>query len=111
MKSITTQQLQRILQGLLHIMLILCLVAGLGLVETALPRLIYADGVDRALPGDEVGELEVLSTRSLFIDQQSLLRFVGGLLMIGGGLGLHWRLNKRLQTSQTSSPDAAHDRQ
>ncbi len=70
---------------------------GLAWMDEALPQAIYADGVDRAMPGDEVGELNILSTRELFINWEGMVRLGLGLGLILATLGLGWGAQQRLK--------------
>ena len=73
----------RVFSGLL---LVLLLLGGLLLLQQGVEMIFVADGQDIALPGDEVGELEIVSTRHVSVEWAGIWRLAVGAGLIVGGL-------------------------
>jgi len=98
-----TQKILKLgLRLLIALMMIVCILGGLVLINEGMENLLRVKGQDRAIPGDEVGELFVQSTRDVIINRESLLWIVLGLGLVGGSLyagrGLQQRVLQRGQT-------------
>lgn len=63
------------------IILTLVVLLGLWLIQGGAKHIFLIVGDDLAIPGDEVGDLEIKQTRQIRLGW-------GGLLQVGGGLGV-----------------------
>jgi hypothetical protein len=84
----------KVLQALSAIALTVILIGSLLFIYYGLERLTQVTGQDLAIPGDEVGELEVVSTRQVRLQPIGIL-WIG--IGIGFSLGALW-LIKRINT-------------
>lgn len=86
-----------LLQGITTLALIIILVSSLFLIQYGLDRLTQVTGEDLAIPGDTVGELDIVSTRHVALRPEGLLWIAVG---IGISLGGLW-IGKRIQMAST----------
>lgn len=84
-----------VLRLLLGGLLLGCTVGGLLLMQDGLTGVVYSDGTDRAIPGDEVGELFVEQTRIVIIDWEKVAEVLLGISLIIGGIYAADRLQTR----------------
>jgi len=69
----------RLLSGIL---LAVGVLLGLWVIQQGLEDIFVIRGADLAIPGDDINELEVLSTREVVLKWNSALRIILGLGMI-----------------------------
>jgi hypothetical protein len=64
---------------------------GLFLIQGGAEKLFEPTGEDRAIPGDEVGELEIVSTRQVAIHWERVIQMLLGFGLVGMSLyGVRW---------------------
>ena len=82
--------------------LVVVLLGGLLLLQQGVEMIFLADGQDIALPGDEVGELEVVSTRQVSVEWAGVWRLAAGTGLIVGGLAITRFLSQDTTSTNTS---------
>jgi hypothetical protein len=78
-------------QLLSTLVIALGVMGGLFLIQGGAEKLFEPTGEDRAIPGDEVGKLEIVSTRQVAIHWERVIQMLLGFGVVGVSLyGVRW---------------------